>query len=187
MRIVGGRLRGRPIAAPKAGSTAIRPTTDRTREALFNIIAHTWPDRLDGTRVIDLFAGTGALGFEALSRGAAAALFVEPSVEGRGLIRTTMHDLGLQGAARLFKRDATRLGPIGTMAPFDLAFADPPYGKGLGARALIALRQGGWLHDGALIVLEESANATLDLPGGLVLLDQRQTGDTALYFIAVTE
>lgn len=185
MRIVGGRLRGRSIAAPKPGSNAIRPTTDRAREALFNIITHNWPDKLDGTRVLDLFAGTGALGFEAVSRGVAAVLFVEPSVEGRGLIRRTMQDLGLLGAAKLFKRDATRLGPIGTMVPFDLVFADPPYGKGLGEQALAAMRQGGWLRPGALIVLEESAGATVDLPTGFALLDRRQTSDTALHFITV--
>lgn len=187
MRIVGGRLRGRTIAAPKPGAMAIRPTTDRAREALFNIIAHTHPDRLDDARVLDLFAGTGALGFEALSRGAAFALFVEPSVEGRGLIRKTMHDLGLQGIAKLFKRDATRLGPIGTMAPFDLVFADPPYGKGLGEKALAAVLHGGWLSPGALIVLEETAAPAITLPDGLAMLDRRRTGDTALNFIAAGE
>lgn len=166
---------------------AIRPTTDRTRETLFNIITHAWPDRLDGARVIDLFAGTGALGFEALSRGAAAVLFVETSAEGRGLIRKTMDELALAGVAKLFKRDATRLGPIGTMAPFDLAFIDPPYGRKLGESALSVLRQGAWLRDEALIVLEERADAALDLPEGFVLADRRRIGDTALHFIAVTD
>lgn len=187
MRIVGGRLRGRAIAAPRAGARGIRPTTDRARETLFNIVAHAWPEKLDGTRVVDLFAGTGALGFEALSRGAAAALFVEPSAQGRGLIRKTMHDLGLQGVAKVFRRDATRLGPVGTMAPFDLAFADPPYGEALGEAALRALRQGAWLRPGAMIVLEEHANAVPALPAGFALLERRQVGDTALFFIAAVE
>ncbi|WP_306119475.1 MULTISPECIES: 16S rRNA (guanine(966)-N(2))-methyltransferase RsmD [unclassified Roseitalea] len=183
MRIVGGRLRGRPIAAPRPGAWSIRPTTDRARETLFNIIAHRWPDRLDGARVLDLFAGTGALGFEALSRGAAFALFVEPSVEGRALIRQTMHDLGLQGSARVFRRDATRLGPIGTMAPFDLVFADPPYGRGLGEKALASLLEGGWLAANALIVLEEAASAPICLPEALAKRDERRMGETMMHFI----
>ena len=187
MRIVGGRLRGRAIAAPRPGDRTIRPTTDRARETLFNIMAHTWPDRLEGARVIDLFAGTGALGFEALSRGAAAALFVEPSVKGRALIRASMHDLGLQGIARVFKRDATRLGPIGTMTPFDLAFADPPYGRGLGEKALVALRHGGWLRSDGMVVLEEKSDALIDLPDGFAMIERRQTGDTAFHFIAARE
>ncbi|MEQ8401013.1 MAG: 16S rRNA (guanine(966)-N(2))-methyltransferase RsmD [Roseitalea porphyridii] len=187
MRIVGGRLRGRAISAPRPGDRTIRPTTDRMRETLFNMIAHNWPDRLEGARVIDLFAGTGALGFEALSRGASAALFVEPSVQGRALIRRTMEDLALNGVAKVFKRDATRLGPIGTMTPFDLAFADPPYGRGLGEKALAALRQGGWLRNEALVVLEEDADARLDLPEGFAVIERRAAGDTALHFIAARE
>ena len=128
MRIVGGTFRGRALAAPK--SNDIRPTTDRTREALFNILAHAHGDVLDGARVLDLFSGTGALGLEALSRGASSALFVEPSAEGRGLLRTNIEALGVQGRARIFRRDATDIGPVGTMEPFTLLFADPPYGKG---------------------------------------------------------
>ena len=182
MRIVGGSLRGRPIAAPRPGAMAIRPTTDRARETVFNMVAHRWPDRLDGARVLDLFAGTGALGFEALSRGASFALFVEPSVEGRALIRKTMHDLGLQGAAKLFKRDATRLGPVGTMAPFDLVFADPPYGNGLGERALDAALDGGWLAPDVLVVLEEAARAPIFWPQTFVPLEQRRMGDSMIHF-----
>lgn len=187
MRIVGGMLKGRPIAAPRSGAMAIRPTTDRARETLFNIIAHRWPDKLEDARVLDLFAGTGALGFEALSRGAAFALFIEPSVEGRALIRKTTHELGVQGSSKLFRRDATRLGPVGTMAPFDLVFADPPYGRGLGEKALEAALEGGWLRQNALVVLEEAANAPILLHNSLVVREQRRTGDTMMHLIEFKE
>lgn len=184
MRVVGGALRGRVLAGPK--SDAIRPTTDRTREALFNILGHSHGDCLDGTRVLDLFAGTGALGLEALSRGAAFALFVEQSAEGRGLLRTNIEALGLQGRARIFRRDATRLGDIGAMMPFDLLLADPPYGKGLGERALQSARSGGWLRPGALCVVEEAASAPFDAGTGFTLEDERRWGDTIMRFFRYT-
>ena len=183
MRIVGGTWRGRMLAAPPAGSRTIRPTTDRTRESLFNVLSHRWPEKLDGGRVLDLFAGTGGLAFEALSRGASFALMVDNSVPARGLIRQTMHDLGAQGVAKLFRRDATRLGQIGTMAPFDLVFADPPYGQDLGDKALVSLLDGGWLAPDALIVVEEAAAAPLNVGPPLELVDRRTAGDTALHFI----
>ena len=134
MRIVGGEFRGRPLATPR--SNAIRPTTDRTREAVFNVLAHRFADRLEGARVLDLFAGTGALGLEALSRGASYCVFIEELAEGRGLIRDNVEAFGLTGRTKIFRRDATGLGEAGTLAPFGLVFADPPYGKGLGERAL---------------------------------------------------
>src|SRR5918998_411405 len=126
MRIVGGRLSGRPLAGPR--SNAIRPTSDRLRESLFNILKHAYDLPDEETRVLDLFAGTGALGLEAISRGAAHVLFVESGVEGRGLIRTNIEALGLTGIARILRRDAASLGRAGTIAPFDLVFCDPPYG-----------------------------------------------------------
>ncbi|MCB1383965.1 MAG: 16S rRNA (guanine(966)-N(2))-methyltransferase RsmD [Notoacmeibacter sp.] len=181
MRIVGGTFRGRALAAPK--SNDIRPTTDRTREALFNILAHAHGDVLDGARVLDLFSGTGALGLEALSRGASSALFVEPSAEGRGLLRTNIEALGLQGRARIFRRDATDLGAVGTMEPFTLLFADPPYGKGLGERALASALAGGWLKPGALCLVEEDAKAPFDAEG-FTLLDERNWGGTVMRFLA---
>jgi 16S rRNA (guanine966-N2)-methyltransferase len=181
MRIVGGEFRGRPIAGPR--NDAIRPTTDRTREAVFNVLAHRFAGRLEGARVIDLFAGTGALGLEALSRGAAHSLFIEESAEGRGLIRTNIEALGLQGRTKIFRRDATRLGEAGTIPPFDLLFADPPYGKGLGERALQAARAGGWLKSGALCVLEEQASAAFDPGPGFSIADERNYGDTVIRFI----
>src|SRR3954447_10405239 len=134
MRIVGGRLRGRALAAPK--TQAIRPTADRLRESLFNILMHAYGDPITGARVMDLFAGTGALGLEALSRGAAFALFVDDGAEARGIVRENIEALGLGGATRLFRRDVPRLGTAGPRPPFELVFCDPPYGRSLAAPAL---------------------------------------------------
>ena len=181
MRIVGGEFRGRPLATPR--SNAIRPTTDRTREALFNILSHRFADKLEGARVLDLFSGTGALGLEALSRGASFALFIEESAEGRGLIRTNVESLGLTGRSKIFRRDATDLGEVGTMQPFGLLFADPPYGKGLGERALRSAKAGGWLVPGALCIVEESAAAPFDLSSGFLIADERGYGDTVIRII----
>lgn len=178
MRIVAGRLRGRPLAGPR--SNAIRPTSDRLREALFNILHHGHGLPSPTTRVIDLFAGTGALGLEAMSRGAAFALFVETSVEGRGLIRTNIEALGLTGATRILRRDATRLGAAGTIQPFDLAFCDPPYAQGLGETALASAAAGGWLKPGAVCVFEEREDADVALPDGFEVLDRRKSGDSQL-------
>lgn len=181
MRVVGGSFRGRPLQAPR--SAAIRPTTDRTREAVFNVLAHRFVDRLEGARVLDLFSGTGALGIEALSRGASFCLFIEESVEGRGLVRANVEALGLQGKTKLFRRDASRLGEVGTMAPFDLVFADPPYGKGLGDAALRSASSGGWLVPGALCVVEEAADAAFDPGSQFAVLDERPYGDTVIRFL----
>ncbi len=181
MRIVGGAFRGRPLATPR--DARIRPTSDRTREAVFNVIAHAHPDKLAGGRVLDLFAGTGALGIEALSRGASACVFIEESAEGRGLIRDNVEAFGLQGRTKIFRRDATRLGEVGTIAPFDLVFADPPYGKNLAEPALSAARDGGWLAPGALMVVEEAADATFAPDIDFVIADERHYGDTIVRFI----
>lgn len=180
MRIVGGEFRGRGLAAPK--TQAIRPTTDRSRESLFNILSHGYAEALAGTRVLDLFAGTGAVGIEALSRGCRTALFVESGVEGRGLIQKNIESLGLQGRTRIFRRDACKLGASGTMGVFDLVFADPPYGKALGERALASAARGGWIAHGALVVLEEEASADPDPGQGFQLVDSRAFGDTVMRF-----
>jgi 16S rRNA (guanine966-N2)-methyltransferase len=181
MRIVAGRYRGRPLVAPRHEGT--RPTSDRVREAVFNILAHGVPGfALEGARVLDLFAGTGALGLEALSRGAAFCLFVEESAEARGLVRRNVEALGLEGVTRIFRRDATALGPAGTMAPFGLAFLDPPYGRGLAERALAAALAGDWFAPGAVVVVEEAAGAALALPAGFAALDARVYGDTQVVF-----
>jgi 16S rRNA (guanine966-N2)-methyltransferase len=178
MRVVGGEFRGRTLAAPK--SSAIRPTADRTREALFNILGHGHADRLPGARVLDLFSGTGALGIEALSRGAAFCLFVEMSAEGRALVRRNLEAVGAEGRAKIFRRDATRLGPVGAMPPFDLIFADPPYGKGLGQAALRSALEGGWLAAGCLCVLEEAADAPFETGPAFAIEEERRYGDTLI-------
>ncbi|MEM1376138.1 MAG: 16S rRNA (guanine(966)-N(2))-methyltransferase RsmD [Pseudomonadota bacterium] len=178
MRIVGGSLKGRTIKAPSRGDQSIRPTTDRVRESLFNILTHRFPEKLDGGRVLDLFAGTGALGLEALSRGASLGLFVDQGTTARGLIRENIQTLQLQGRAKLFRRDATKLGPIGTMQPFDLVFADPPYNRGLAETVLQELERHGWLNADAVVVLEEAASAGVAMPSTYVVEDERRAGDT---------
>ncbi len=181
MRVVGGRLRSRPIARPKG--EGLRPTADRLREALFNILAHAYGDPVAGARVLDLFAGTGALGIEAISRGAAYALFVDEGVEARALLRQNTETLGLGGVTRIFRRDATRLGPAHPLEPFDLAFADPPYGKGLAEKALASARAGGWLKPQALVVVEEAADARFAAPEGFEELERRAYDDTEFVFL----
>ena len=180
MRIVGGEFRGRSLATPK--SNDIRPTTDRTRESLFNILSHSYPEALDGTRVLDLFAGTGAVGLEALSRGCRQALFVEQGVEGRGLLQNNIEAFGLQGRAKVFRRDATSLGSVGTMEPFHLVFADPPYAMGLGEKALASAALGNWLVPNALVVLEERADVQPAPTAVFERLDVRVFGDTRKHF-----
>lgn len=183
MRIVGGRFGGRPLAGPKPGIGSIRPTSDRLRESLFNVLAHAYEDVTEGARVLDLFAGTGAMAFEALSRGAAFALLVDDGTEARGLIRENQMAFGLAGLSRIYRRDATKLGPIGPMPPFELVFCDPPYRKGLGEKALISAREGGWLSENALIVLEEAADAEVALPEGFELLERREYGETQVLIL----
>lgn len=174
-------MKGRAIAAPEHGG--LRPTSDRVREAVFNVLAHGI-DGFDiaGQRVIDLFAGTGALGLEALSRGAAYALFVEDGAESRALIRRNIEAFGLTGVTRIFRRDATQLGPAGNLGALGLAFLDPPYGKGLADKALASLVEGQWLAPGAVVVVEERAGTRLTAPPGLSFLDVRGYGDTAITF-----
>jgi 16S rRNA (guanine966-N2)-methyltransferase len=182
MRIVGGRFRGRTLATP--GDERIRPTSDRVREAVFNILEHGIPGfTLDGTRVLDLFAGTGAQGLEALSRGAAFCLFVEEDAHARALIRRNIESFGLTGATKIFRRDATALGPAGRNGGFGLAFLDPPYGRNLSERALASAAAGGWLAPGALAVVEERKGAVVALPTGFAEIDQRSWGDTQVQFV----
>lgn len=182
MRIVAGCFRGTALATPK--NYAIRPTSDRARESIFNILSHGIEDfDLDSARVLDLFAGTGALGLEALSRGASYALFVDESAEARGLIRRNIETLGQMGTTKLYRRNATDLGFIGTLKPFDLLFADPPYGKGLAEKALLSARDGKWLESAGVAVVEERVDADFEPPAGFSLLDRRIYGDTAVHFL----
>ena len=184
MRIVGGRFRGRALSAPK--SQAIRPTADRLRESLFNILIHAYGDPIDGARVLDLFAGTGALGFEALSRGAAFVLFVDDGAEARALLRGNVETLGVGGATRIFRRDATKLGVAHPVEPFSLVFLDPPYAKGLAGRSLASARDGGWLASQALIVVEEAAEAGFKAPEEFKELERRKYDDTEFVFLRVS-
>ncbi len=184
MRIIGGRLKGRAIATPPGLAT--RPTGQRAREAVFNILEHApWSSGLGGRRVLDLFAGSGALGFEALSRGADFALFVETDAAARGALRTTIETLSLFGQTRIHRRDATDLGPrpAGLSAPFDLVFLDPPYRQGLGEAALARLGAGGWIDPGALIVFECAADEAPDAPG-YGLHDTRLYGAAKVLFLS---
>lgn len=183
MRIVGGQFKGRAIVAPQGRDT--RPTGDRARESIFNILTHAdWAPGVEGRRVLDLFAGSGALGLEAMSRGASFALFVETEAAARGAIRDNIEAFGLFGATRLHRRDATDLGvkPAGLSEPFDLVFLDPPYHKGLGERALAQLSKGGWINDDALVVFECAADETPAAPG-FDPLEERVYGAAKILFL----
>jgi 16S rRNA (guanine966-N2)-methyltransferase len=181
LRVVGGRLRGRNIASPT--SHDIRPTQDRLRESLFNILAHAYGDPCDGARVLDLFAGTGALGIEALSRGAAFTLFVDNGAEARALLRNNVEALGLGGTSKIYRRDAIDLGPAHPMQPFALAFLDPPYSRGMAEKSLASLRDGQWLTQDALVVVEESKSSAVAAPDGFEELERRAYDDTEFVFL----
>lgn len=181
MRIVAGTFRGRALATPD--DDAIRPTSDRVREAVFNVLAHGIDGfSLQNIRVLDLFAGTGALGLEAISRGASFCLFVEEDIAARSLIRRNVEAFGLTGRTRIYRRDATTLGPALPRERFGLVMADPPYGKGLGEAALAEAAAGGWLEADTIVVLEERADVTVTWPPGFEPLQDRRYGDTAVHF-----
>lgn len=185
MRIIGGRHRGRRIEAPKGQD--VRPTSDRTREAVFNILAHglSWRG-LEGASVLDVFAGTGALGLEALSRGAAHATFIEASPAALKCIQRNAAALGEWRAVTLLRLDACRLPPPPrtAAAPVDLAFLDPPYGAGLGGAALLGLHHWGWLGPGAVAIVEAAADEPFQAPHGFVLEDERTWGRTRTFLLA---
>jgi len=181
LRIVAGIHKGRALSGPKSNAT--RPTSDRVREAMFNILSHSIDDfSFNDARVLDLFAGTGALGLEALSRGAKFILFIEESAAARGLIRSNAETLGATGQVKIWRRDAAHLALLDNIPPFNLVFADPPYNKGLGDKALAGLVNGNWLADGAIIVLEEAKSAEITIPDLLQTLTTRDYGDTTAYF-----
>ena len=184
MRIVSGRFRGRTIVAPQGGVS--RPTSDRARQAVFNILEHApWARPLGEARVMDVFAGSGALGLEALSRGASFCLFVETDAEARGAIRDNIEALGLFGHSRIHRRDATDLGqkPAADGAPFDIVFLDPPYGKGLGEAALSGLAAGGWLAPEALVVFERGVGEPDIETPGYERLDARDYGAARVLYL----
>ena len=184
MRIIAGTLKGRAIRTPEGSTT--RPTSDRARESLFNVLAHApWAPGLEGARVIDAFAGSGALGFEAISRGAAFCLFVETDAAARGCIRDNVEAFQLFGNTRIHRRSATDLGlkPAGLGAPFDLVFMDPPYGQGLVPLALEQLVSGQWLAPDALVVAEVGSDEAAPALPGWTILDDRTYGAARVYFL----
>jgi 16S rRNA (guanine966-N2)-methyltransferase len=186
MRITGGTLGGRALITPQ--DERVRPTSDKVRQAIFNVLKHNdfgTGFSLEGARVIDLFAGTGALGIEALSHGASFALFVEEAPDSRAVIRDNIEALSLTGVTKIWRRDATDLGPMSANSggPFDLAFLDPPYRKNLLEPALVALRDGGWLADPALVIAESADDETAPEADGFALLDHRVYGETRVAFL----
>ena len=181
MRIIGGKFRGRVLKSPS--SKAIRPTSDRLRQSIFNILVHAYGNPITGARVLDLFAGTGAFGLEAVSRGAQYALFVEEAAEARGLIRDNIEALSLTGATKIFRRDATKLGILAPLEPFDLIFCDPPYEKGLAQQSVASARAGKWLASQALLIVEEAVKAGFETPEGFEELERRIYGDTEIIFV----
>ncbi len=183
MRIGGGMYRGRTLITPPGRTT--RPTAARTREAIFNILEHNdWCD-LAGARVIDLFAGSGALGFEAISRGASFCLFVDNNAAARGVIRDNIEALSLFGQTRIHRRDATELGqkPAALGKAFDLVFLDPPYHKGLGERALAELENGNWLAPKTCAILECAVDESPELADWTVL-SERLYGAAKILFLS---
>jgi 16S rRNA (guanine966-N2)-methyltransferase len=185
MRVVGGRLKGRNIASP--ATQAIRPTADRLREALFNILIHAYENPIEGARVLDLFAGTGALGIEAVSRGAKFTLFVDNGSEARALLRNNVEALGLGGVTKVYRRDAADLGPAHPVEPFSLVFLDPPYRMKLAEKSLNSLRNGGWLTPAALLVVEEAKDVAFAAPDGFEELERRAYDDTEFTFLRSTQ
>jgi len=181
MRIIAGRFGGKKLVSPQDNS--IRPTSERVRGALFNILASRLGMDFSSIRVLDLFAGTGAFGFEAISRGANEAVFVDSGVQARGLIREHIEMLGLAAQARLLRRDATSLGHLTRMDPFNLVFCDPPYGQHLGEKALISASLGGWIAPGALVLAEEKRRVDFEIPSGFLQIDQRDYADTSVRFL----
>ena len=184
MRIVAGSLKARAITAPEGQNT--RPTSDRARQAIFNVLEHAaWAEPLDGARVIDLYAGSGALGYEAISRGAAFALFVEIEEEARGAIRENADAWGLMGRTRVHRRSATDLGvrPGSAGEAFDIAFLDPPYRKGLGEQTLARLLEGNWLKPGATVVFERGSDEPEIETPGYERLDARDYGAARVLFL----
>src|SRR6202022_4497924 len=181
MRVVGGRLKGRNLASP--ASRDIRPTADRLRESLFNILIHAYDDPSADARVLDLFAGTGALGIEAISRGAAFALFVDNGAEARALLRNNVESLGLGGVTMVFRGDAGILGPAHPVEPFSLVFLDPPYRMNLAEKALASLRDGGWLPPAALLGVGGAKAAGFAAPEGFEELERRAYDDTEFVFL----
>ena len=186
MRIIGGSRRGLKLADVGEGDAAahLRPTSDRVREAIFNLLINAHGNPVAGARVLDLFAGTGAMGLEALSRGASAVTFVDDGAKALTLVRANIAKMRAEGETQILRQDARRLG-ANPGAGYDLVFLDPPYGKGLGEAALLGALKGRWLAPGAMVVWEEG---TLPLvPDGFALADRRKYGETILTLLKAPE
>ncbi|MCF6343585.1 MAG: 16S rRNA (guanine(966)-N(2))-methyltransferase RsmD [Devosiaceae bacterium] len=193
MRIIAGRFKGKKITAPKKLATPkkitapktneIRPTSDRLRESIFNILSNKFNNDFSHLRVLDLFAGTGALGIEAISRGAQSVVFVDDGIEARSLLRQNIENFAIAGEAKLLKRSAIDLSKNEKFAPFNLIFLDPPYGKGLSEKALLNASENGWIEKNATIILEEKAGIDLELPSDFTLLEKRKYGGSEIYFL----
>lgn len=185
MRIIGGKFRGRRLKTPE--DQRVRPTTDKVRQAIFNILMHNdfGEFSLEGAHVLDGFAGTGALGLEALSHGADYCLFIDVSADSRALVRENIESLDLTGVSKIWRRDATKPGPMGAGAkgPFSLIFLDPPYRKDLIPPAMTALNAGGWLSEDAVIVAETAAEEDIPQADGFTVQDERTYGDTRVLFL----
>lgn len=187
MRIIGGARRGLKLADVGEGDQAahLRPTSDRVREAIFNLLVNGgYGNPVAGARVLDLFAGTGALGLESLSRGATQAIFVDDGAKALALIRANIARMGVEGVTQVLRQDARRLG-ANPGGPCNLVFLDPPYGKGLGEAALVAAQRGGWLAPEAMVVWEEGSAP--QVPEGFALADQRRYGDTIVTLLRASE
>lgn len=186
MRIIGGKFKSTALANVGKGDEGahLRPTTDRVRESLFNVLTHgNYPD-ISGARVLDLFAGTGALGLEALSRGAASVQFVDDGNKANALLKQNINALGVRPQTKIYRRNATKLGE-NRENPFNLIFLDPPYGKGLGEKAITACISGNWLNNDALIIWEE--DTPIQPPEGFATLDARKYGNTTITILQRTQ
>lgn len=182
MQIFGGKFRGRLLYTPNNNNRSIRPTNGRIKKAIFDIMIHVYPEFLDATRVLDMFAGTGSVGFEAVSRGCQYVLFIDNNVESMRLIRRNAEFLGVEGNCDIFYRDVLKLGKIGNIKPFHFLYLDPPYGKGLAQKALDIVDNGGWLEYNALVVVEDCVGATIPFSAAFKFLQNRRYGDSQIYF-----
>ncbi|AKK19958.1 16S rRNA (guanine(966)-N(2))-methyltransferase RsmD [Candidatus Liberibacter africanus] len=182
MRIIGGKFQRRLLCSPKNGS--IRPSNSRTKKAVFDILTHVYPSFLDSTRMLDMFAGTGSVGFEALSRGCNYVLFIDNSPESIRLIRRNSELLGVENNCGIFFRDVLHLGKIRNLKPFQLLYLDPPYSQGLAQQALDIIDKEKWLESGSLVIIEENVGIFLSVGSAFQFLQKRIYGDTMIHFFS---
>jgi len=188
MRIISGKFKGRVLTSLSGinPELRLRPTSERAREAIFNILMHNSFTTLNGARILDLFAGTGALGLEALSRGAAHAIFIENNPEPRAIIRENIEKLGLTGQTNIYRRDASKLG-VNRAAPFDILFIDPPYDSDLLVPTLECLRTEKWISPSSLIITEFPASSPPSLDKTWTIVSQKKYGKSAIVFLQLQD